>query len=139
MLFENCLLYYPYIDRTCNILENIRNMGVSISMDDFGSGYSSLSSLKTIPLDILKIDRSLVCDIDENETSRRITGAIVELGKAMKLLILAEGVETLQQCEYLNKIGCDLAQGYYYSKPCPAEQITALLLLPNEMRCIAKH
>ncbi len=119
------------IERTCNILSTIRNIGVSISMDDFGSGYSSLSSLKTIPLDILKIDRSLVCDLDENETSRRITGAIVELGKAMKLIILAEGVETIEQCEYLTDIGCDLAQGYYYSKPCPAEKITAMLMLPN--------
>ena len=125
------------IKRTVDILANIRSMGVSISMDDFGSGYSSLSSLKTIPLDILKIDRSLVCDLDENETSRRITGAIVELGKAMKLVILAEGVETLEQCKFLTEIGCDLAQGYYYSKPCPADQITALLLMPDAMRLIS--
>ncbi len=118
------------IDRTVNILSTIRDMGVSVSMDDFGSGYSSLSSLKTLPLDILKIDRSLVCDLDENETSRRITGAIVELGKAMKLIILAEGVETTQQCEFLTEIGCDLAQGYYYSKPRTADEISAILMLP---------
>lgn len=122
------------IQRTINVLGRIREMGVSISMDDFGSGYSSLSSLKTIPLDILKIDRSLVCDLDENEVSKQITGAIVDLGKAMKLMILAEGVETPEQSRYLTEIGCDLAQGYYYSKPRPADEITMLLLSPEMMQ-----
>ena len=115
------------IDRTISILKKIRSLGVSISMDDFGSGYSSLSALKTIPLDILKIDRSLVCDIDENSVSKQITGAIVELGKAMKLIVLAEGVENKEQIEFLAKIGCDLAQGYYYSKPRPAADIAKML------------
>ncbi len=122
------------IERTVNVLGRIRSMGVSISMDDFGSGYSSLSSLKTIPLDILKIDRSLVCDLDENEVSKQITGAIVDLGKAMQLVILAEGVETQAQCRFLTDIGCDLAQGYFYSKPVPADEITTLLLMPDALR-----
>ncbi len=125
------------IERTISVLDRIRNMGISISMDDFGSGYSSLSSLKTIPLDILKIDRSLVCDLDENDVSKQITSAIVELGKAMKLVILAEGVETTEQISFLKKIGCDLAQGYYYSKPRPADEITAILLMPKEKRLSA--
>lgn len=124
------------IERTVNVLGRIRNMGVSISMDDFGSGYSSLSSLKTIPLDILKIDRSLVCDLDENDVSKQITGAIVDLGKAMQLVILAEGVETQAQCRFLTDIGCDLAQGYYYSKPVPADEITAILLMPEALRLV---
>ncbi len=122
------------IQRTINVLGRIRDMGVSISMDDFGSGYSSLSSLKTIPLDILKIDRSLVCDLDENDVSKQITGAIVDLGKAMKLKILAEGVETSAQCRYLADIGCDLAQGYYYSKPRPADEITMMFLSPEAFK-----
>ena len=126
------------IERTVNVLGRIRSMGVSISMDDFGSGYSSLSSLKTIPLDILKIDRSLVCDLDENEVSKQITGAIVDLGKAMQLVILAEGVETQEQCRFLTDIGCDLAQGYYYSKPVPADEITTLLLMPDVLRLAKK-
>lgn len=120
------------IERTVRVLGDIRGMGVSVSMDDFGSGYSSLSSLKTIPLDILKIDRSLVCDLDENDVSKQITGAIVDLGKAMKLIILAEGVETSEQNRFLAEAGCDLAQGYLYSKPCPASEITAMLLLPHK-------
>lgn len=118
------------IDRTISVLGKIRSLGVSISMDDFGSGYSSLSSLKTIPLDILKIDRSLVCDLDENNVSKKITGAIVELGKAMKLIVLAEGVETSEQNAYLTEIGCDLAQGFYYSKPRPASEIETLMIAP---------
>lgn len=126
------------IERTVNVLDRIRKMGVSISMDDFGSGYSSLSSLKTIPLDTLKIDRSLVCDLDDNQVSQQITSAIVELGKAMRLIILAEGVETTEQIRFLKKVGCDLAQGYYYSKPRPADEITAILLMPKELRKASK-
>lgn len=122
------------IERTVRVLGDIRGMGVSVSMDDFGSGYSSLSSLKTIPLDILKIDRSLVCDLDENDVSKQITGAIVNLGKAMKLVILAEGVETTAQNSFLAEIGCDLAQGYLYSKPCTAADITAMLLPKKQLK-----
>lgn len=127
------------IERTVNVLGRIRSMGVSISMDDFGSGYSSFSSLKTIPLDILKIDRSLVCDLDDSDVSKSITEAIVELGKAMKLVVLAEGVETIGQSKFLTDIGCDLAQGYYYSKPRPASEITAILMLPKEERIAKMH
>lgn len=126
------------IDRTINILGKLRELGVSVSMDDFGSGYSSLSSLKTLPLDILKIDRSLVCDLDDNKVSKQITNAIVELGKAMKLVVLAEGVETRGQIDFLTEIGCDLAQGYFYSKPRPANDIEALLVMPLMGQSVAK-
>ena len=118
------------IDKTIDVLGRIHSLGVSISMDDFGSGYSSLSSLKMIPLDILKIDRSLVCDIEQSDVSKQITGAIVDLGKAMELVVLAEGVETHEQCEFLSNIGCDLAQGYYYSAPKPASEIESMLVMP---------
>lgn len=118
------------VDRTVSVLEKIHELGVSISMDDFGTGYSSLASLKTIPFDVLKIDRSLVCDVNENDTSRRITGAIVAMGKALKMVVLAEGVENIEQTKLLTEIGCDLAQGYYYSKPRPASEIESMLLAP---------
>ena len=122
------------VDRTVSILEHIHELGVSISMDDFGTGYSSLASLKTIPFDVLKIDRSLVCDVNENDTSRRIAGAIVAMGKALKMIVLAEGVENVEQTKLLTEIGCDLAQGYYYSKPCPSGEIEKMLvtLIPSE-------
>lgn len=118
------------IDRTVEVLGKIHDLGVSISMDDFGTGYSSLASLKTIPFDVLKIDRSLVCDLNENDTSRRITGAIVAMGKALRMVVLAEGVETNEQSKLLGEIGCDLAQGYFFSKPLPASEIEAMLILP---------
>ena len=118
------------VDYTVAVLNRIHNLGVSISMDDFGTGYSSLASLKTIPFDVLKIDRSLVCDLNDSDTSRRITGAIVAMGKALKMVVLAEGVETDEQNRLLTDLGCDLAQGYYYSKPCPAEEIEAMLITP---------
>ncbi len=118
------------VDRTVDILGRIHSLGVSISMDDFGTGYSSLASLKTIPFDVLKIDRSLVCDLNENDASRRITGAIVAMGKALKMVVLAEGVETNAQSKLLGEIGCDLAQGYYFSKPLPASEIETMLILP---------
>ncbi|MDE6727639.1 MAG: bifunctional diguanylate cyclase/phosphodiesterase [Oscillospiraceae bacterium] len=115
------------IDHTVGVLNKIHSLGVSISMDDFGTGYSSLASLKTIPFDVLKIDRSLVCDVNDNDTSRRITSAIVAMGKALKMIVLAEGVETDEQSKLLTDLGCDLAQGYYYSKPRPAEEIEKIL------------
>lgn len=118
------------VDYTIAVLNRIHSLGVSISMDDFGTGYSSLASLKTIPFDVLKIDRSLVCDVNDNDTSRRITSAIVAMGKALKMVVLAEGVENIEQSKLLTDLGCDLAQGYYYSKPCPAGEIEAMLTLP---------
>lgn len=118
------------VDHTVDVLGRIHDLGVSISMDDFGTGYSSLASLKTIPFDVLKIDRSLVCDLSDNDTSRRITGAIVAMGKALRMIVLAEGVETNEQSRLLGEIGCDLAQGYYFSKPLPASEIETMLILP---------
>lgn len=124
------------VDRTVDVLGRIHELGVSISMDDFGTGYSSLASLKTIPFDVLKIDRSLVCDLNENDTSRRITGAIVAMGKALRMVVLAEGVETNEQSKLLGEIGCDLAQGYYFSKPLPASEIEAMLILPLNSKIV---
>lgn len=118
------------IEHTVNTLRRIKELGVSISMDDFGSGYSSLSSLKAIPIDILKIDRSLVYDVEENNTSKHITNAIIALGKAMKLVTLAEGVETKAQGDFLSSIGCDLAQGYFYGKPQSSIDMERLFLVP---------
>lgn len=118
------------IDRTISILNSLKELGVSISMDDFGTGYSSLSSLKILPIDLLKIDRSLVYDIETNNTARCITKAIVELGKAMELIVLAEGVETVDQQNILKELGCDIIQGFLYSKPQPAAMVEKMFLIP---------
>lgn len=122
------------IDRTISILNSLKDLGVSISMDDFGTGYSSLSSLKILPIDLLKIDRSLVYDLETNGTARRITKAIVDLGKAMDLTLLAEGVETEGQKEILAELGCDIIQGYLYSKPQPAAVVERMFLIPAAER-----
>lgn len=118
------------IDRTISVLNSLKKLGVSISMDDFGTGYSSLSSLKILPIDLLKIDRSLVYDIETNKTARQITKAIVDLGKAMDLTILAEGVENNAQKDILETLGCDIIQGFLYSKPQPAAIIEKQFLIP---------
>lgn len=127
------------IDRTVSILRSLKKLGVSISMDDFGTGYSSLSSLKILPIDLLKIDRSLVCDIESNKTARTIAKAIVEMSKAMDLTVLAEGVETEGQRDILDELGCDVVQGFLYSKPEPAALIERAFLIPElERRMAAK-
>lgn len=118
------------IDRTVTILNSLKELGVSISMDDFGTGYSSLSSLKILPIDLLKIDRSLVYDIETNMTARHVTRAICELGKAMNLTLLAEGVETDAQRDILAELGCDIIQGFLYSKPQPAAVVERNFLVP---------
>lgn len=126
------------IDRTVSVLNALKKLGVSISMDDFGTGYSSLSSLKILPIDVLKIDRSLVYDIETNETARCIAKAIIEMGKALKLTVLAEGVETEEQRAILEELGCDIAQGFLYSKPKPAALIEREFLIPEAGRTAAK-
>lgn len=118
------------IERTISILKEIQALGVSISMDDFGTGYSSLSALKLLPINILKIDRSLITDIAENSTSYSIVKAIVELGKALELEVLAEGVETEVQRDILSHLGCTIAQGFFYGKPLSANDIEKEFLIP---------
>jgi EAL domain-containing protein (putative c-di-GMP-specific phosphodiesterase class I) len=119
------------IAETKKILQELKELGVSISMDDFGTGFSCLSSLKELCIDLLKIDRSLITDIHENITSGYITKAIVDLAKAMHLEILAEGVENVGQLESLANLGCDFAQGYYFDKPLPAMEFERKYLLSS--------
>jgi EAL domain-containing protein (putative c-di-GMP-specific phosphodiesterase class I) len=102
-------------------------MGINISVDDFGTGYSSLSYLKRFPLNSLKIDRSFIRDIPENGDDVTITSAIIAMAHQLNLGVVAEGVETQQQLEFLHQQGCEMCQGYFFSKPLPAEQFEAML------------
>lgn len=115
------------LDRNTEMLEDLKRLGVSISMDDFGTGYSSLSYLKAFPLNTLKIDASFIREIHENEDDQEITRAIIAMGQSLNLATLAEGVETAEQVEILRDYGCDYIQGYYYSKPLPAADMTNFL------------
>ncbi|MEZ0332668.1 MAG: putative bifunctional diguanylate cyclase/phosphodiesterase, partial [Gemmatimonadales bacterium] len=108
-------------------LHALRSMGLHLSVDDFGTGYSSFSYLKHFPLDTLKIDRAFIRDITSDPGDAVICTAIVALGHALGLTVTAEGVESEEQVELLRKQGCDQMQGYYFSRPVPAEAMAELL------------
>ena len=106
-------------------LEEMKQLGVNISIDDFGTGYSSLSYLKRLPVDTLKIDRSFIQDIPGDINDVEITGAIIAMAQKLGLHVIAEGAETQEQIEFLKDNGCLFVQGFFYSKPLPAEQAKA--------------
>jgi len=114
-------------EATGTTLRNLKALGVRIAIDDFGTGYSSLSYLKRFPIDSLKIDRSFVTELPGNQDDATIAHAIITMAHALRLKVVAEGVETRAQLEFLTANGCDEIQGYYFSRPLPAEQCTQLL------------
>lgn len=108
-------------------MEKLKSMGISFSLDDFGTGYSSLSYLSRFPITILKIDRSFVVGMSLDARHKAIVAALIAMSRTLGLTVVAEGVEEPQQVENLRAVGCNLAQGYYYSRPVSAERCTALL------------
>jgi len=108
-------------------LQELRDLGVSLAIDDFGTGYSSLSYLRTFPLSTLKIDRSFVMDLPADEDAAALTAGIIGLAHRLRMKVVAEGVETLEQLGYLRANGCDEIQGYYLSKPISAEEMSRFL------------
>ena len=119
-----------------NLLDEIKERKINISLDDFGTGYSSLSYLADFPIDILKIDRSFISKIGENK-QEAIVSAMIAMGKAMGMMVVAEGIETKQQLEYLQDLKCDIAQGFLFSKPLPESEATIFLeqhrLIPSQV------
>lgn len=112
---------------TAELLGALRELGARVAIDDFGTGYSSLSYLTRLPVDVLKIDQSFVSGLAESPKDREVTGAIVALAHALGLATVAEGVEDAGQLAALASLGCDLAQGYWFSEPVPADALAALL------------
>ena len=115
------------LERNSQMLSELKELGLSISMDDFGTGFSSLSYLKRFPLDTIKIDRSFINEIHESSDDQEITRAIIAMGQSVKLKTLAEGVETDEQLEILRSYGCDYIQGFFYGKPMTANDMTFYL------------
>lgn len=113
--------------KNIELLIELKRLGVSIALDDFGTGYSSLSYLKRLPIDVLKIDKSFVDGIGVDEKSEYIAESIIKLSHSLNLKVVAEGVETKEQLGYLNKMKCDVAQGYYFSKPEKFEVIKEMI------------
>lgn len=119
------------VDRNIVILKALHAMGLGISIDDFGTGYSSLAYLKRLPLNTLKIDQCFIHDIATSAEDLEITRAIIALGHNLNLNVLAEGVETNEQLQWLKSSGCDYIQGYYYCRPLPAAQLLLELQRKN--------
>ncbi|HYG89959.1 MAG TPA: EAL domain-containing protein [Azospirillum sp.] len=116
------------VDMAILILKSLKEMGVRVSIDDFGTGYSSLSYLQRFPVDTLKIDRSFVSDVPTDQNDAAIVKAIISLGSSLNLNVIAEGVETEQQFDFLRDAGCHSGQGYLFSPPIPAEDASRFLL-----------
>lgn len=110
-----------------NVMKRLRELGIKIALDDFGSGYSSLSYLRRFPFDILKIDRDFILPAGDSPQAQAILRTIIDLGEALDMTVVAEGIETQEQMEFLTSIGCERLQGYYISRPGPAQEIAPVI------------
>lgn len=120
---------------TNSVLHALAKLGIKLAIDDFGTGYSSLSYLRQFPIDTLKIDQSFVNQMTSNADDATIVSAVIGMGKSLQKRVIAEGVETAEQCAFLQDQSCDEGQGYYFSRPLPADALTALLMtgLPRRL------
>jgi EAL domain-containing protein (putative c-di-GMP-specific phosphodiesterase class I) len=125
-LTENCILENEGI--AAKIMNELRDAGLHHAIDDFGTGYSSLKFIKQLPFNKIKIDRSFIKNIAVNEDDAAIVNAMIAMAHSLKLKVVAEGVETKEQLNYLDKLGCDEIQGYLFSTPLPSQEIEKLLL-----------
>jgi diguanylate cyclase (GGDEF)-like protein len=132
------------VDLTASILTRLHTLGVNLAIDDFGTGYSSLATLTRFPIDVVKIDQSFVRDIDRNQVRSAIVSAVVALSQAIGSTTLVEGVETQAQLDEVTRLGCDIAQGYYFSRPVTAGAFAELLCTqleppgPPELRIVRR-
>jgi EAL domain-containing protein (putative c-di-GMP-specific phosphodiesterase class I) len=114
-------------DCALDLLRSIRNLGVRVALDDFGTGYSSLSYLQRYPFDAIKIDRSFTSQLGDTPTAQGIVRSVLQLAEVLDTDVVGEGVETAEQARFLTVTGCRFAQGYWFGRPAPPEQLTDLL------------
>ena len=119
--------YSENMKRLVEVVENLRNKGFRIEIDDFGAGYSSLNMLTTIPIDILKIDMSFIRNMEKDERNKKLVKIIIDIAKFLKIPSVAEGVETESQLDTLKKMGCEIIQGFYFSKPVPPKDFASFI------------
>ena len=112
------------VEKTMELMLRLKVMGVRLSIDDFGTGYSNLWRLKNLPVDVLKIDRSFVSRVDTDPQAAKIVAAFIQLGQGLGMTTLAEGIETEGEWRFLAEQGCELGQGFYFSRPVPAGVLT---------------
>jgi EAL domain-containing protein (putative c-di-GMP-specific phosphodiesterase class I) len=115
------------MEKAVDTLKKIKELGVLIAIDDFGTGYSSLSQLKNLPADVLKIDQEFMKDITDKTDTAVIADVIINVGHKLGLSVIAEGIETREQLDFITHMQCDMAQGYFFSKPLDIDQLSALL------------
>ena len=114
-------------ERALVVLNELKQLGVMLALDDFGTGYSSLSYLKRFPVDVVKIDRVFISDLDRNPDSRLIVNAVVALAHGLSMTVVAEGVESLEQYKEVAALECDACQGFYFSRPTSAVNLNTML------------
>jgi EAL domain-containing protein (putative c-di-GMP-specific phosphodiesterase class I) len=116
-------MFMEQAEQSIQTLKTLKSLGVRLSIDDFGTGYSSLTYLKRFPIDKLKIDQSFVHGLADDPNDREIAATIIAMARSLKLNVLAEGVGSEQQLEFLNQHGCDFYQGYLFHRPVPAHEL----------------
>lgn len=124
-------LLFNHDDELVDMLDNLRALGTKLTIDDFGTGYSALSYLQKFPFDRLKIDRSFMQNVFENDSDRELVNVIIAMAKALRLKIVAEGIEEQRHVDYLNGLNCEFGQGFHYSRPVPAKEFEQLLNQPT--------
>ena len=120
-------IFIDDVDRAGTVLADLKSIGVQLALDDFGAGYSSLSHLRQLPVDIVKIDQGFFADIGPEATGTQIIGAVTDLAHVLGLSVTAEGIETDPQREEIAMVGCDNAQGFMYARPMPEHELAGLL------------
>lgn len=120
-------IYLDNTEQALELIKGLHNMGIKVSMDDFGSGYSSLNLLSKLPIDIIKLDKVFLKEGEMQENDRIIISCVVDMAKKLKITSLCEGVETQEQSDYLKEVGCQMQQGFYFSRPIPQEVFENLI------------